>query len=441
MAIAIRYGMNRLRMHVVPTCARIGLSILLFLCLGYLLNAQSSERFNFSLQRESVTWATFPIDPKLNDNAPFLTIALSGVGEFEWKDVEIRTYARGNWSSWSPVKEDPHKMYDEIAGFSELIFVENDISRVAIRIGSLAVSLKGYIDIYNPKRRLESSANTIVIRTDCDTPAIMTREQWCPDGSCTWGAERIKTTVTHFIVHHSAGPNNSLNWDAVVRSIWHFHVVTRGWDDIGYNWLISPDGIVYEGRGKGILGAHFCAQNGGTSGICLMGSFEEVSPKEEAVSQLIRFLTMRAPEWGISLSDRVFHAASRLTLPVVSGHRDGCNTTCPGDKLYDRMDEIKTKTDSAINHCKNIVTPVDSTGIDAFTLYPTLSSGTFTLRIAKAVFRPVYVYLYDLQGHLIWRRRVKRRRKTFGIQNLSPGMYLVRMQNAEMEQYVKLVKQ
>lgn len=35
----------------------------------------------------------------------------------------------------------------------------------------------------------------------------------------------------------------------------------EGYDDIGYNFLISTDGIVYEGRGWGVVGAHAVGYN------------------------------------------------------------------------------------------------------------------------------------------------------------------------------------
>lgn len=40
------------------------------------------------------------------------------------------------------------------------------------------------------------------------------------------------------------------------RIIQTFHIESRSWDDIGYNWLIGGDGQVYEGRGWNKQGAH-----------------------------------------------------------------------------------------------------------------------------------------------------------------------------------------
>jgi hypothetical protein len=48
----------------------------------------------------------------------------------------------------------------------------------------------------------------------------------------------------------------------------------RGWQDIGYNFLIGGDGNVYEGRGWGIWGAHVPRYNSKSIGICVIGDFQ-----------------------------------------------------------------------------------------------------------------------------------------------------------------------
>ena len=50
-------------------------------------------------------------------------------------------------------------------------------------------------------------------------------------------------------VHHSAGPQQQ-----TVRTIQNFHMDSRGWSDIAYNWLVNDQGDIFEGRGWGIVG-------------------------------------------------------------------------------------------------------------------------------------------------------------------------------------------
>ena len=82
------------------------------------------------------------------------------------------------------------------------------------------------------------------------------------------------------VVHHSAGANEARDWAAVMRSIWVLHVAGNGWNDIGYNFLIDPNGVIYEGRagGDGVIGAHFSGVNTGTMGVSMVGTFSSQAP-------------------------------------------------------------------------------------------------------------------------------------------------------------------
>ncbi|RWS18382.1 peptidoglycan recognition protein 2 precursor-like protein, partial [Leptotrombidium deliense] len=70
--------------------------------------------------------------------------------------------------------------------------------------------------------------------------------------------------VPHVFIHHSAGDfecSSFLQCSESVRRIQRFHQDDRGWDDIGYNWLIGGDGNVYEGRNWDKEGAHTLSFN------------------------------------------------------------------------------------------------------------------------------------------------------------------------------------
>ena len=198
------------------------------------------------------------------------------------------------------------------------------------------------------------------IATTVTKPAVISRTSWgCPDGQ-TSGWTPQYTTVTHLIVHHSATANTSSDWAATVRSIWNFHTNDRGWGDVGYNYLIDPNGVIYEGRagGDNVIGAHFSCQNGGTIGVCMLGTFTSVSPTAAALSSLKRLLAWKAEQRGIDPLGSAYHAGTRLTLPGISGHRHGnpavpdyaCTTTsCPGDNLYGQLQAIRTDVANLIS--------------------------------------------------------------------------------------------
>ncbi|WP_433225629.1 N-acetylmuramoyl-L-alanine amidase [Actinomadura formosensis] len=135
-----------------------------------------------------------------------------------------------------------------------------------------------------------------------------------------WGARRprSRSTVTwgqrtEFIVHYSEGPTTQS-----VRSIQDFHMGTRGWSDIGYNFLVDVHGRIYEGRGWLTVGAHAPGHNTSGIGVCMIGRDGDATPAAE-----------RAIRW---LYDEACRRAGRRLAKL--GHRDVYQTSCPGDQLY-----------------------------------------------------------------------------------------------------------
>ncbi|MGB0177038.1 MAG: N-acetylmuramoyl-L-alanine amidase, partial [Owenweeksia sp.] len=191
---------------------------------------------------------------------------------------------------------------------------------------------------------------------NCQKPAFCGRDCWCPSGDCPKDSIPDYTTPTHIIIHHSAGSSVSNNWPAVVKAIWDFHVKTNGWSDVGYNWLIDPNGVIYEGRGDSVLGAHFSCMNSGTTGICMLGNFETAQPTFSMISSLSYLAAWESCTENIPPMDTRWHASSQLNLPSISSHRDantstapnGCpkGTLCPGANLYVMLPTIRQAVDN-----------------------------------------------------------------------------------------------
>ena len=157
--------------------------------------------------------------------------------------------------------------------------------------------------------------------------------------------------MTHVVVHHTAGANAVPDWPTEVRSIWYLHTFTNGWGDIGYNYLIDPNGVIYEGRAGGsyVIGAHFSCRNTNTAGIALLGTYSNVAPTNAALASLERLLAEICRRNGIDPTAFAYHGPSALNLPTIIGHRDGnsspvtCSKTeCPGDVLYALLPSIRS---------------------------------------------------------------------------------------------------
>ncbi len=202
----------------------------------------------------------------------------------------------------------------------------------------------------------ESSARDI-FACPCPLPEFEDRNDWCSTANCPEHPSPETTPVSHLIVHHSFTPNTSSDWAATVRSIWDSHVNGRGWSDIGYNWLIDPNGVIYQGRNDNILGAHFCSQNGRTMGVCVMGDFTSITPSTEAIESLERLLAWKSCDRDIEPLQSSFHPSSGLTLENISGHRDGCNTACPGDSFHPLLPSVRQGVVDLIeDNCATVAT-------------------------------------------------------------------------------------
>lgn len=185
-------------------------------------------------------------------------------------------------------------------------------------------------------------------------PTIISRSEWgCPNEG---HSPAQHTSVTHLIVHHTAITREDENWRRFVLDVWELHVATRGWDDIGYNFMIDPDGVIYEGRagGEDVRGAHFICANESTMGVALIGNFEERRPSIEAVGSLARLLAWKCDQRRIDPIGSTYHPATRLWLRNIAGHRDGndappesgacpSGTVCPGAFLYEMLPSIRER--------------------------------------------------------------------------------------------------
>ncbi|MFI9050038.1 peptidoglycan recognition protein [Streptomyces sp. NPDC053427] len=188
-------------------------------------------------------------------------------------------------------------------------------------------------------------------------PRIVTRAGWGADENLREPIGPYTGPVRAAFVHHTATGNNYSCSDSpsAIRAIYRYHVKSSGWRDIGYNFLIDRCGVIYEGRAGGVskpvLGAHTLGFNTDTTGIAVLGTFTDTEPSKASV-EAISALTA----WKLGLAGVDPRGTARLTsdgsnlfdrdeianLNVISGHRDGYRSACPGDRLYDQLADART---------------------------------------------------------------------------------------------------
>lgn len=265
---------------------------------------------------------------------------------------------------------DPHSKSTQGTIISSLEFLDPDLEFYFTTNSNLVQEIE--IHLYYPGHTLKDESQSVPkaknFTCDCEQPSFWPRAQWCPSGNCPPSPYPIPTQVTHLIVHHSAGSNQSTDWPAVVRAIWNYHVNSNGWADIGYNWLVDPEGVLYEGRGDGIKGAHFCGYNTATMGLCMIGDYTDIEPSDTAVQTLTKMLSWNVCNRQLDPLESEYHPSSDQVLQHISGHRDGCNTACPGNTFYPMLDEVRTQVDTNLRYeCTSLLSPtLLANNIDSF---------------------------------------------------------------------------
>lgn len=162
-------------------------------------------------------------------------------------------------------------------------------------------------------------------------------------------------SVNHVVVHHAAGSNSNTDYTQVVRDIYLLHTQVNGWSDIGYNYLVAQDGSIYTGRDPGsgaqdnVMGAHFCAHNSGTMGVCLLGNYESAQPTSATLGSLNSIIAFKLHKEGLEPGDTHLHALGEFE--AVIGHRDGCSTACPGENVYQKLNDIRAGVQATLDEC------------------------------------------------------------------------------------------
>ncbi|MFY7849834.1 MAG: N-acetylmuramoyl-L-alanine amidase [Bacteroidia bacterium] len=214
----------------------------------------------------------------------------------------------------------------------------------------------------------------------------------------------VSTPTRHAIVHHSAGSTFDTNYTAVVRSYYLLHTEVNGWDDIGYNYLIARDGSIFAGRDPqnrtgvvqdNVRGAHFCGKNEYTMGICVIGDFTSQAPATAALYSLCDLLAWKFEKDGLDpLGSQSHPTPTDAALSRLAGHRDGCNTACPGNLLYSELFNLR--------QCVSRRQPLSATE----TALPAgwiLESHGDHFRLLSSDPQPTVMEIYDTGGRLMRR--------------------------------------
>ena len=131
--------------------------------------------------------------------------------------------------------------------------------------------------------------------------------------------------ITEIIVHCSATPEGQ-NFTAEDIDRWHKQ---KGWQGIGYHYVIELDGSVHKGRNEEVIGAHCLGHNAYSIGVCYIGGLDKwtKAPKDTRTDAQKR-----------ALIDLLKSLKEKYPNAIVYGHRDFSKKDCP---CFDAKNEYK----------------------------------------------------------------------------------------------------
>ena len=198
---------------------------------------------------------------------------------------------------------------------------------------------------------------------------ILTRQDWAADERLMQWIPRYPQPVRKAVVHHTVTDDGGTNVPAAIRAIYYYHAVTRGWGDIGYNYLVDKYGNVWTGRqgGDNVEAGHAYGWNKGSIGIAAIGTYSVTPPAPGMVGAIANIIAMKFTQFGVQPfgADPFVHQEQApdgswvnvaSNPPNVQGHRDcnyiqsqyGGQTACPGNALYAQLPSIRQMAQGAV---------------------------------------------------------------------------------------------
>jgi hypothetical protein len=151
---------------------------------------------------------------------------------------------------------------------------------------------------------------------------------------------RSLDNIQYLVMHHSA-VSGTIGPEAIAK----WHVEELNWPGIGYHFVITPDGTIYQTNRLEALSFHARQVNPVSIGTCFAGNFTTDVPTPEQIASGAQLGAYLLQELG-------------LTSDAIHGHGDFVNTQCPGlqwtsgkkwrDMLTAKIEEVQQRVQIAV---------------------------------------------------------------------------------------------
>lgn len=299
----------------------------------------------------------------------------------EVTEVAVRLHEDGAWTDWRALGLDGVVTEEGRTGTEPITSAGADGIQVRVRTADGETPPGLEVDVVDPGTSAadasvgtgQAPAASASAATGRELrPAIVTRKQWGADESLRSSWPTVSGQLDAIYVHHTAGTNSYSKSQsaAIVRGIYAYHTKSRGWPDIGYQFLVDRFGRTFQGRSGAVddnpIGAHAGGYNTGTIGVSAMGDFQVARPTSALLSALTRVVAWKAYQYGVGPksyvtlptgtstgSDTRANPGQRVRVPAITMHRTTNHTTCPGQYLASRMKWLRTAVQDRVDRAKS----------------------------------------------------------------------------------------
>ena len=288
--------------------------------------------------------------------------------------LAVRSENAGRWSAWTEVEATPDEAPDDAAPSSTTgigpIWLGDDaatLELVVVEGTPASIGVVGLHLVDQPAPAATALSAQATAATSGAGGFIHRRSEWATS-SMTWACSSGPTAASElraFVVHHSAGTNDYSAADVpgIIRGIWYYHVQSRGWCDVAYNFVVDKYGGIWEGRQGGvdrpIIGGHTYGFNTGTTAAVQLGTYDTASTPAALSSATTRLIGWRLGVAGIdptgstTVTNRTGSTfrgvpnGGQVPVRTVVGHRDLGSTACPGESTYTKLGAYRSGAETA----------------------------------------------------------------------------------------------
>jgi hypothetical protein len=323
------------------------------------------------------------------DTAPFSLVGVT------WTDpaatltgtvqVRARALAERVWSPWrtletdEPSAVDPGAEASGVRGSTDPLWVgASDGVQVRV-LGGQPLPAGARVDLIDPgadpaptaapaapaeTSGFSAPAARAVTLPPRPVPKLVSRAGWRADESLNRDDPDYTSDVQTLFVHHTAGTNSYRCGDSskIIRSIHAYHVRSKKWNDVGYNFLVDKCGTLFEGRAGGItrpvLGAHTKGFNAHAAGIAVLGDYAGRGVSAKVKGVIAQVAAYKIGMYGngtggsvtmTSAGSNKYRAGTKVRMNRISGHRDAVSTECPGNTLYSQLRSLRNLADGPVS--------------------------------------------------------------------------------------------